>query len=160
MKLHHYVLCLFMCLPSLSFSQTIVATEIHDVPVESAVVHVNAKCLKHFSHQFKNAAETRWMKNDEGFSAHFSETNILYDVRYNHHGRWICTIKNIPVELLSKNVVNVLRYEYRHYNIFFAQQILVPAGSVYLLKIEKGNEWKYVKVSDRIVEVLNEYVKG
>src|SRR5437870_8221384 len=118
MKLHLYVLCLFMSLPFLSFAQAIVATEVTDNPKMPAGFNVHANCLKHFSHTFKNTTDARWSQGDEGYGVHFSENEILYDVRYNHRGRWITTIRYIPAHLLSKKVADVVQSEYRHYNIF------------------------------------------
>lgn len=34
-----------------------------------------------------------------------------------------------------------------------------PQGSIYLVKIEKGNDWKFIKVNNWETEVIGEYIK-
>ncbi|HUQ65363.1 MAG TPA: hypothetical protein VM101_04380 [Flavitalea sp.] len=160
MKLHLYALTLFFVYPVLVFSQVTVATEITEKPETAPAVNVHANCLKHFSRSFKNSVHAIWSTNDKGYSVRFKENELSYDVRYNHHGRWMCTIRNIPFQLLDKKIAKFVLNEFKHYNIFFAQEVSVPLGSVYLIKIEKGNEWKCIKVKKWETEVMEEYVKG
>ena len=160
MKPHLFVFALFLSLPFVSFSQIVIATELTEKPKPESVINVHSNCLKHFSRSFKNAANQRWSVNDEGYSVHFTENDIKYDVRYNQRGRWKTTISYIPVELLNKDVTRTIRYAYRDYNIFFAQKVSVPAGFVHFVKIGKGNEWKFLKVMSREIEVLGEYIRG
>ena len=160
MKPHLYVLALFLSLPFISFSQATVATEVTEKAIPASTINVHSNCLKHFSRSFKNAANQRWSVSDEGYTVKFTANGISYDVRYNHRGHWKTTISYFPVNLLNKNVVRSVLYAYKHYNIFFAQQVSVPSGSVYFVKIEKGNEWKFLKVMNREIEVLGEYIKG
>ena len=159
MKPHLYVFAILLSLPFITFSQTTVATEITEKSIPESTINVHSNCLKHFSRSFKNATNQRWSENNEGYSVHFSENGISYNVRYTQRGRWITTISYIPVNLLNKDVAQTVLYTYRHYNIFFAQKVSVPAGSVYFVKIEKGNEWKFLKVMSREIEVLGEYIK-
>jgi hypothetical protein len=152
------VVALYCCIVSLpSFSQAVVATEVIDNPAPTVIV--NANCLKHFAKSFTNTATPRWTETENGFTAHFSQNETLYDVRYNHKGRWVCTIKYLPIEQLNKNVARTVYNQYRDYHIFFAQQVSVSSGSAYFIKIEKENQWKYLRVVSGAIEVLGEYVK-
>src|SRR5688500_5941348 len=157
MKPYIYVLYLFIALPISSFSQTTVSAEI--TTAEYPVVNVHSKCLKHFANAFKSSTNTKWSATDEGYTARFLENNISYDVRYNHRGRWLSTIRYIPVQQLDQKISRFVLDQYRNYNIFFAQQVTVPIGSVYLVKIEKGNDWKFLKVKSTEIEVIGEYIK-
>lgn len=155
------VLAYFCCTVSLhAFSQTVVATEITERTNFTSTTNINENCYRHFSKRFAEVSNARWAKTENGYGAYFTDNGIQYDVRYNHKGQWRCTIKYLPVDLLNKNVARIVRNNYRHYNIFFAQQVSVSAGSVYFVKVEKGNEWKFLRVVSSTVEELGSYVKG
>lgn len=157
MKPYIYVLYLFIALPLHSFTQTTVSSEI--ITAEYPPANVHANCLKHFERSFKNTTNTNWSVTDEGYTARFSVNNMSYDVRYNKKGRWLSTIRYIPVQQLDEKISKFVLTQYKHYTIFFAQQVSVPQGSIYLVKIEKGNDWKFIKVNNWETEVIGEYIK-
>ena len=121
---------------------------------------VNANCLKHLSRSFKDADHASWSTNAEGFVVRFLSHAIAYDVRYNHRGRWLSTIRYIPVEFLDRDIITMVMNQFEQFNIFFAQQLLVPAGSVYFIKIERGREWKTLKLQNGEIDVMAEYIKN
>ena len=62
--------------------------------------------------------------------------------------------------MLPKWVVGRVRSEFRNFSIFFAQYVKTPVGATYLVKIEKSNNWKFVRISPEATEVLGEYVRN
>ena len=157
MKPYLYALYLAIALPLHSFSQTSFSAEIKTPDHPVTTVHSN--CIKHFERSFKNTTNTTWTVTETGYTAHFSENNMSYDVRYNKKGRWLSTIRYIPGQLLDEKISRFVLNQYKHYTIFFAQQVTVPQGSVYLVKIEKGNDWKFIKVKKWETEIIGEYIK-
>ena len=157
MKPYILVLYLAIALPLQSFSQTSFSAEIKTA--EYPVTNVHSNCLKHFERSFKNSTNFNWTVTETGYTARFWENNMSYDVRYNKKGRWLSTIRHIPVQHLDEKISKFVLNQYKHYTIFFAQQVTVPQGSVYLVKIEKGNDWKFIKVKRWETEVIGEYIK-
>jgi hypothetical protein len=152
--------CVLALLPGITSAQTVVGTEITDAKNEAASLQVDARCLRHFEQSFTEPLNVRWRTTAEGYGVNFSQRGINYDTRYNRRGRWTGTIQYIPVELLDKHVAAAVKRVYPRYDIFFAQQLSVPRGSMYVVKIERGNEWKLLHVVHRSVTVVGEYVKN
>jgi hypothetical protein len=152
--------CVFLLIPRISNAQTVVGTEITDDNSHAASLRVNAKCLQHFEQTFTEPVNVRWRTTPEGFGVNFSQRGILYDARYTYKGRWTGTIRYIPVARLDERISAAVKRVFPHHNIFFAQQLSVPQGSIYVVKIERGNEWKLLHVVHRSVTVVGEYVKS
>ena len=65
----------------------------------------------------------------------------------------------MPAGFLPKWAISRLASDFRDYSIFFVQHIATPAGNIYLVKIEKGNDWKCVRMSRDGLEIMGEYVR-
>jgi hypothetical protein len=153
-------LCLAALCPIFTSAQTVIGTEVTAAKNGAPPLSVHAKCLQHFEQAFVEPQSVRWRITAEGFGANFSSQGITYDVRYNQKGRWQATIRYIPIALLDRHVAATVKRVYPRYNIFFAQQLSVTKGSMYVIKIEKGNEWKLLNVVNHTVIVAGEYVKN
>ena len=122
--------------------------------------NISAATLQSFNKMFINVENPKWHSTDEGSTVKFERDNIEYHVFFNKKGKWKATIRYLPFEMLPKWVVGRARSEFRNFSIFFAQHVKTPVGATYLVKIEKSNNWKFVRISPETTEVLGEYVRN
>lgn len=122
--------------------------------------NISFATLKSFNKMFGNVENARWHATDEGSTVKFSQSNIKYHVFYNKRGKWKATIQYLPVDMLPGWLVGRVRSEFRRFSIFFAQHVKTPFGRTYILKIEKGKEWKTIRVSPEATEVMEEYMRN
>ena len=122
--------------------------------------HISSASLRSFKKMFGDVEKTRWHSTEDGYTAKFNQHNIYYHVFYNQRGKWKATIENLPVDMLPKWVVSRVKSEFRSFSIFFAQHIRTPVGHTYILKIEKGNDWKTIRLSREATEVSGEYIRN
>ena len=130
--------------------------------IDSAIANenVSAAAMSAFNKVFKDVENVRWHATDEGSTVKFDRVNTKYHVFYNKRGKWQSTIQYLPVEMVPRWVVGRVNSDFRHFSIFFAQFVKTRAGSAYLVKIEKGNDWKFVSITPMATEVLGEYVRN
>ena len=122
--------------------------------------NISAATLQSFNKMFINVENPKWHSTDEGSTVKFERDNIKFHVFYNKKGKWKATIRYLPFEMLPKWIVGRVRSEFRNFSIFFAQHVKTPVGATYLVKIEKSNNWKFVRISPEATEVLGEYVRN
>ena len=122
--------------------------------------NISSATMASFNKMFNNVENARWHLTDEGSTVKFKQGNVNYHVFYNKRGKWKAIIQYLPPDLLPKWVKGRVRSDFRKFSIFFAQNVKTPAGSTYLIKIEKGNEWKHICISPVATEVLGEYVRN
>jgi hypothetical protein len=122
--------------------------------------NVSSAAIESFQKKFNNARNPRWHSTDDGSSVKFQQDNSAYHVFYNKRGKWTATIRYIEPEDLPKWVISRVKFDFKGYSIFFAQYVKTPVGGTYLVKIEKGSDWKFVRISPEVTEVLGEYVRS
>ena len=98
-----------------------------------------------------------WYAVEGGYMVHDAAVKNPSHEYYTNSGRWIATITTVPVENLSGDIVALVKNTYSCYDIFFAQEMKAPQGLVYLLKIEKGDDWKDISVHNGEIKVKRSY---
>jgi hypothetical protein len=127
---------------------------------ENAEFYVSSHAIENFRSRYRGAENALWSITNEGSTVKFLLKGMDYSVRYNKNGRWRSTLKKIPVQLLNRSLANEIRLTFPRYAIFFAQHLRTSAGSVYLIKIERDNEWKAITVREGVINVTGEYVRN
>jgi len=162
MKLLVSFATLFLCVNSIA--QTADENSFNPITQHAGIQSNEAKIsevtLKSFNRQYKNASNIVWSTLNEGNCVKFSLDEIEYRVFYNKKGRWMSTIKNLPNERLPWHVANRIKQEYPGFNVFFAQHVHTSMGQAYVIKIEKGESWKQVKLVGSEVEVMGDYIRS
>ncbi len=123
---------------------------------------VNTKALKNFKKSYKNAADEKWEKNDEGFTAEFTLNNIANMVFYDKKGNWEASIKNYHEDKFDRNVRAIVKEKYYDYKITYVQEIETAATlgtPTYMVHIEGDNDFKIIRVSDDAMDVYEEFGK-
>jgi hypothetical protein len=117
----------------------------------------NSKAHMEFLRTHPSFETLDWHAVEGGYLVHDAAVKNPAHEYYTNDGRWIATITAVPVESLNGDVVSLVNNRFSCYDIFFAQEMKTPKGLVYLLKIEKGNEWKNITVHDGEIKVTGEY---
>jgi hypothetical protein len=117
----------------------------------------NTKAHMEFLRAHPSMEKLDWYAVDGGYMVHDAAVKNPAHEYYTNNGKWIATITTLPVENLDGDVVALVRNNYSCYDIFFAQEMKTPNGIVYLLKIEKGNDWKDISVHDGQIKVKGSY---
>jgi hypothetical protein len=116
--------------------------------------------IESFKKNFAGAEDPRWNVTNEGSTVKFKQDNVNYHVFYSRRGKWQATIQCLPLEMLPRWVVARVKSDFKNFAIFFAQHIRTPIGHTYIINIEKGNNWKCIRISSEATEVLGEYVRN
>jgi hypothetical protein len=117
----------------------------------------NTKAQMDFVRAHPSMETLDWYAVDGGYLVHDGAVKNPAHEYYTNDGRWIATITTVPVETLDGEVVALIKNNYSCYDIFFAQEMKTPKGLVYLLKIEKGNDWKDLSIHNGDIKVTGEY---
>ena len=122
--------------------------------------NISSAALRSFNKMFNNVENARWNVIDDGCTVKFKQNNVSYHVFYNKRGKWQATMECLPLEVLPRWVTGRVKSEYKKFSIFFAQRVKTAAGQTYIIKIEKGNDWKCLCISREATEVMGEYVRN
>ena len=121
--------------------------------------NVSAETRQSFRKMFGDVDNVRWYVIDDGFTVKFRQRDIDHHVFYSDRGKWKATIQFLPVEKLPRWVCNRVRSDFKGYSIFFSQYVRTPVGHTYIVKVEKGNSWKCLRICSDATEVMGEYVR-
>jgi hypothetical protein len=122
--------------------------------------NISVAAIRSFNKKFIGAANPVWHASAEENTVKFQRDNIRYHVFYSKKGKWKATVKNLSHDQLPKWVVGRIASDFTDYSIFFSQHISTPAGNIYFVKIERGNEWKCVRITRESAEITGEYVRN
>jgi hypothetical protein len=117
----------------------------------------NTRAYMEFLRAHPSLETLDWYAVEGGYLVHDAAVKNPAHEYYRNDGKWIATITTIPVENLDGNIVALVKNSYSCYDIFFAQEMKTPQGIVYLLKIEKGNDWKDISVHNGQIKVKGNY---
>lgn len=160
------VLCLLIITANTSSAQK-TFTLISPVPSEvikknitsSELISTDSKVYRNFEKQHPMVENVHWALTKEGYVVRYEERKKRSVDFYNHKGKWFGTITYLSLNEVPEDVAGVVRNAYSCYEIFFAQQVRTPRGSVHVVKIEHGKEWKTLKVQDGNLVAVEEFHK-
>ena len=147
------VVCSFMAIGQFAAAQETISR----TPGFLAKENRNTKAQMDFVRTHPSMESLDWHVVEGGYLVHDAAVKNPAHEYYTNDGRWIATITNLPVENLDGEIVSLVKNSFSCYDIFFAQGMKTPKGLVYLLKIEKGNEWKDINVHNSQIKVTGEY---
>ena len=110
---------------------------------------INAKAVKNFTKNYKEAANAGWFVIKDGYLAEFKQDGITTKVYYDPKGRWIGNVRSYFEDKLPRDIRHLVKSHYYDYNIFYAQEVTVAGGiTVYLVKIEDKTSLKTIRIQD------------
>jgi hypothetical protein len=121
---------------------------------------IKARAARDFSDRYPGIDNERWYRFRTGFSAKYSQNQVINNVYYDRMGFYITTIryykeKNIPV-----NLKNFIKENFTDYTIVSATEVITPKESAFHFNIKNKTRLKTVKVSDTEFEVTGDYRNG
>ena len=121
---------------------------------------IKARAARDFKGRYPNIENERWYRYRSGFSAKYSQNQVLSNVYYDRMGFYITTIryykeKNIPAELKDAIYDN-----FNGYTIISATEVITPKESAFHFNIKNKARLKTVKISETILEVTGDYKNG
>ena len=123
-------------------------------------VHVRA--MRDFLKRDNNAANADWNVVEGGYVVKYTgKNNSRCKTVYNCRGEFVYTIRHYYENVMPRNVRGMIKSEYYDYNITLVDEIeqrMKPL--VYIVHLEDSTTLKNVRVSERDMEVIEEYKKA
>ena len=129
---------------------------------ESKIVdetEVNINAVRDFSRKFKNGANVKWVKNENGSSVYFVMDGVKMRSSYNTKGKREYILKYYDEVRLPENVRHLVRSTYYDYRIALITEVERNDEVSYLIKMENDKEFMTVKVDDRELSVFEKTTK-
>jgi hypothetical protein len=122
-------------------------------------IHVRA--MRDFLKRDKTAANADWMLVETGYVVKYTgKNNSRCRTVYNSRGEYVYTIRQYYENVLPRDVRSIVKSEYYDYTITLVEEIeerMKPL--VYIVHLEDSTTLKNVRVSEREMEVVEEYTK-
>ena len=122
-------------------------------------IHVRA--MRDFIKRDKAAADADWMLVETGYVVKYTgKNNSRCRTVYNCRGDYVYTIRQYYENVMPRDVRSMVKSQYYDYTITLVEEIeerMKPL--VYVVHLEDSTTLKNVRVSEREMEVLEEYKK-
>lgn len=154
--------------PSASEAQMLVSANTVKAPVSftspSTTIHTIevpniARIQHHFNKNFYGVPEVNWHIIDDGIIAKFNKGAIPYRVSYSHSGLWKHTIKYLDKCDIPEEIQDLIQARFDNFSVLRAREIQVPnsAQHIYLVQIQKHNQFKEISVQNKRIRTLNSF---
>jgi hypothetical protein len=129
---------------------------------ESKIVdetEVNINAVRDFSRKFKNAANVKWVKNENGSSVYFVMDGVKMRSSYNTKGKREYILKYYDEVRLPETIRHLVRSSYYDYRIAIVTEVERNGEISYLVKMENDKEFMTIKVDDGELSVFEKTTK-
>ncbi len=123
---------------------------------------IHVKAMRDFLKRDETAADANWMVVENGFVVKYTDKNNSHcRTVYNSRGDFSYTIKQYFESNLLRDVRAMIKSQYYDYKITLVEEIVQTLKPlVYLVHMEDAATLKNIRVSDREIEVIEEYTKA
>lgn len=123
---------------------------------------IHVKAMRDFLKRDKTAANADWMVVENGFVVKYTDKNNSHcRTVYNSRGDFSYTIKQYFESNLLREVRAMIKSQYYDYKITLVEEIVQTFKPlVYVVHMEDATSLKNIRVSDREIEVIEEYIKA
>ena len=123
--------------------------------------NINAKAVRNFAKQFKQAPDAEWYKVDNGYTALFKSGDVRHRIFYNKKGNWLYTIKYYSETSLPKTVRAQVKSTYFDYAIVGITEVeLVNEPTIYLVHMADADTYKIVSVCNEEMSIVDDFKKA
>jgi hypothetical protein len=122
-------------------------------------IHVRA--MRDFLKRDKAATNADWMVVETGYVVKYTgKNNSRCRAVYNNRGEYAYTIRQYYENAMPRDVRSIVKSEYYDYTITLVEEIEARMKPlVYVVHLEDSTTLKNVRVSEREMEVIEEYSK-
>jgi hypothetical protein len=123
---------------------------------------IHVKAMRDFLKRDETAADANWMVVENGFVVKYTDKNNSHcRTVYNSRGDFSYTIKQYFESNLLRDVRAMIKSQYYDYKITLVEEIVQTLKPlVYVVHMEDAATLKNIRVSDREIEVIEEYKKA
>lgn len=123
---------------------------------------IHVKAMRDFIKRNKTAANANWMVVENGFVVKYTDKkNSRCRTVYNCKGEFSYTVRQYFENTLQRDVRAMIKSQYYDYTITLVEEIeqsLKPL--IYVVHMEDATTLKNIRVSEREMEVIEEYTKA
>jgi hypothetical protein len=123
---------------------------------------IHVKAMRDFLKRNETAADADWMVVESGFVVKYTDKNNSHcRTVYNCRGDFSYTIKQYFENNLLREVRAMIKSQYYDYKITLVEEIVQTLKPlVYVVHMEDATTLKNIRISDREMEVVEEYKKA
>jgi hypothetical protein len=123
---------------------------------------IHVKAMRDFLKRNETATDADWMVVDNGYVVKYTDKNNSHcRTVYNSRGDFSYTIKQYFESNLLRDVRAMIKSQYYDYKITLVEEIVQTLKPlVYVVHMEDATTLKNIRVSDREMEVIEEYKKA
>jgi hypothetical protein len=127
-----------------------------------SITRVHVKAMRDFLKRDKTASNVDWMIVENGYVAKFTDcNNSNCRTVYNNWGQFVYTIRQYHENVLPRDIRGIVKSQYYDYTITLVEQIEeTQKPLVYVVHLENATTLINVRVSEREMEVMEEYRKS
>lgn len=126
------------------------------------ISRVHTRAMRDFLKRDKTAANVDWMIVETGYVAKYTdENNSNCRTVYNNRGDFVYTVRQYHENNMPPDIRHIVKSKYYDYTITLVEQIEENRWPlVYVVHLEDATTLKNVRVCDREMEVMSEYIKS
>ena len=123
---------------------------------------VHTRAMRDFLKRDKTASNVDWMIVETGYVAKYTdENNSNCRTVYNNRGDFVYTIRQYYENKMPRDIRHIVKSVYYDYTITLVEQIEENRWPlVYVVHMEDATTLKNVRVCEREMEVMSEYIKS
>jgi hypothetical protein len=123
---------------------------------------ISARAIKEFGKQYKNTTNQHWNVISDGFTAKFTDNEVVNTIYYDTKGRWSGSLKSYPENKMDREIRDIVKSKYYDYNIIVVSEVetLKSQGMpTYVVCLEDKKSVKWLRIYDGDMEVWKEFSK-
>jgi hypothetical protein len=126
------------------------------------ISRVHTRAMRDFLKRDKTASNVDWMIVETGYVAKYTdENNSNCRTVYNSRGGFVYTIRQYYENKMPRDIRHIVKSEYYDYTITLVEQIEETRRPlVYVVHMEDATTLKNVRVCERGMDVMSEYMKS
>jgi hypothetical protein len=127
-----------------------------------SISRIHVKAMRDFLKRDKTATHVDWMIVETGYVAKYRNAgNINCRTVYNSRGEFVYTIRQYYEDKMPPGIRGIVKSQYYDYAITLVEEIEETRKPlVYIVHLQDATTIMNVRVCDREMEVMNEYMKS
>ena len=143
-------------------SRPILTDEMQSLHTNTRYINkIHVKAVRDFLKRDKTAANADWMVVENGFVVKYTDkNNSRCRTVYNSRGEFSYTVRQYNESNMLRDVRALVKSQYYDYTITLVEEIEQQSKPlVYIVHLEDATTLKNIRVSERDIEVVEEYKK-